>query len=206
MNLVIPEAIEPRQGYKALNYSSDGRLFSPSKRMAWPSREKLEATCLNIQWGWCLVESEPRPLSGSVWARSVQPTNPLPQGWLWSWEPILHDVPSEACGCGCYIVDCPLDCLPYLNKNYGIIVEIALWGRVIPASKGARGQYAYPQRVLAPTALLSEVQPISLLYGIPVLVLDEEQPVVRSRTNPNPFANPFFRAWQGNKTYPRANR
>jgi hypothetical protein len=35
-----------------------------------------------------------------------------------------------------------------------------------------RGQYAYPQRILAPRALVREVQIVSVRYGIPTLVLD----------------------------------
>jgi hypothetical protein len=103
---------------------------------------------------------------------AARPTNPLPEGWAWSWELFTHDIPAEGCGCGCYAVDEPEGCMTYLDQDKGIIVEIAMWGTLIRGHKGARGQYAYPQRVLAPRALVNEVRQVSLLYGIPILVLD----------------------------------
>jgi hypothetical protein len=41
---IVPDAIEPYVGYKALIYA-DGDLYSPSHRVLWPKREKLEAVC-----------------------------------------------------------------------------------------------------------------------------------------------------------------
>lgn len=198
--MVIPDSIEPRRGYKALNYDDEGNLFSPSfGHIRWPAKRKLEATCPNVEWGWCPVEGEPRQLDATVavdpaykvwatattiasssvgsWGRATarpgrKPTNKLPEGWSWSWEALEHDVPSEDCTCGVYVVNEPRDAMSYLDRGKGCMVEVALWGRLIPGSDGARGQYAYPQRILSPRQLVPHVRPVSLMYGIPILVLN----------------------------------
>lgn len=210
--MIIPDSIEPRRGYKALNYNAEGMLFSPSEHTHWPPKKRLEATCKNIEWGWCPIEAEePRSMDDTVtvavdpavrsaggaliatparvmastaivsssgaWVTPRQPLPrrkpkaKLPEGWVWSWEPLEHEI-GEGCSCGIYVVDEPRDAMNYLDRNYGCMVEVALWGKVVPGSNGARGQYAYPQRILSPRALVPEVRQVSLNYGIAILVLD----------------------------------
>lgn len=198
---IIPDSIEPRRGYKALNVMDDGTLCSPSYAAVWPPGRAYEAMCgATGEWGWTPVQGEPRSMddrisfeahrlqgggmvtvstalaassaSVRVPTQRPKPTNPLPPGWSWSWEMYTHDSPEPGCHCGVYIADEPKDCVTYMGKDNGIICEIALWGRVIPASSGARGQYAYPQRILAPRSLVGSVKDTARLYGIPTLVLD----------------------------------
>lgn len=212
---VIPDSIEPYRGYKALDIvAATAELCSPSYATVWPVWDKLSAVCPSgaSRWTWVPVEREPRELDATdfvnpgfsvvVTASSAavgvvptayppepKPNNPLPPGWNWSWEPLTHDAPAEGCNCGIYVASDPEGCLSYLSPT-GVIVEIALWGKVIPAHSGARGQYGYPQRILAPEQILKEVRPTAELYQIPIEVLDvpepkeEEEPALVIKTNP----------------------
>jgi hypothetical protein len=123
------------------------------------------------EFGWVPVQGEPRSMDDSMTQRP-KPSNPLPDGWSWSWEMFTHESPDQHCHCGVYIADEPKTCVSYMGHSNGIICEIALWGRVIPASYGARGQFAYPQRILAPRSLVGSVKLTAKLYNIPILVLD----------------------------------
>lgn len=189
---VIPDSIEPYLGYKALNVFEAG-LASPSYHCFWPVGSRLEARCTTgvSQWSWVPKEGEPRSMEEQTYefggtrfmtvssssARvgtyrtPTKPNNPLPPGWNWSWEPLTHDSPAEDCHCGIYVAKKPEKCLQYLGAS-GVIAEIALWGKVIPAHDGARGQYAYPQKILTPKALMRHVEPVALLYGLKIDVLD----------------------------------
>lgn len=71
-----------------------------------------------------------------------------------------HEIPAESCHCGIYgcnrLRDCP---------RGDISGKIKLWGKIIPGSEGARGQFAYPS--------LLRIQDPSLVdklacYGVPV--------------------------------------
>lgn len=198
--LVVPDSIEPYKGFKALTIGPDGKFYSPTESgVCWPPRSRLEAVCTRSvsQWNWVPVDGPARELDATklvphgtplvstavVWGSSSggplrhttaavpKPDNPLPPGWNWSWEPLIHNAPAEGCGCGIYAVSRPQECISYVKAD-GVIVEVALWGNVVPATSGARGQYAYPQRILVPAEIVPEVQPTADLYGIPLLVLD----------------------------------
>lgn len=170
----------------------------------WPTGTRMTAHCTAglSQWTWVPVEGEPRNVEGTTFVQPgsgafvtassassaanvphisppPKPSNPLPPGWNWSWEPLRHDSPDESCQCGIYVVAKPEDTLGYL-KSHGVIVEIALWGKVITAHKGARGQYAYPQKLLVPGKILPEVKATAQLYRLVIDVLDLEG------TQPNP--------------------
>lgn len=199
--MVVPDSIEPYRGFKALNMEADGTLWSPSEQgVQWPVKQKLEATCtrgLSV-WGWVPIEGEPRNLDATIEAakrsvgavtsvsssirwpsgphRAPKPNNPLPAGWNWSWEPLTHEAPAQDCTCGIYVVKDPGSCLTYLRSPDGIIVEVTLWGRTVPAHQGARGQFAYPTKILSPAAILDEVRASAALYEIPIVVLDEAEP------------------------------
>ena len=178
---VIPDSIEPYVGYKALTIGDDTALYSPSESsILWPPRRPLGAVCTRTgEWSWVPVEGAARrPYEGRrvVPTAKPEPTNPLPPGWSWSWEALTHDAPAQGCSCGIYAVNDPAGCLSYVKPD-GVIVEVAVWGNVVPASGGVRGQYAYPQRILAPKLILEEVRPTAILYGIPILVLDGEMRV-----------------------------
>jgi hypothetical protein len=96
-----------------------------------------------------------------------------------------HDAPAEDCTCGVYAGDLPtglgaLD--PYArlgwHVRHRVVGEVNLWGRVVECSKGWRGQYAYPSRLIVPARRLHDV-PVPRLddivdalrcYGVPVTV------------------------------------
>lgn len=201
---VIPDSIEPYKGYKALNVARDGTLWSPSEATMWPVKQRLEAQCTRglSQWSWVPVEGEPREMDATTTVPrgrtafvsavtavpsssgivptvaapvNVKPSNPLPPGWNWSWEPLTHEAPAQGCSCGIYAVEKPASCLSYV-KPEGVIVEVAVWGNVVPASSGVRGQYAYPQSILAPHEIVDELKVTAELYGIPIVVLDPPEP------------------------------
>jgi len=197
--LEIPDSVVPVKGYKALSVRGD-TLTSPSYTMPWPQRQRLEAHCASgpAHWTWVPIEGEPRETDATIeiaelQARAVtlssrtiassaaghivmaqpppKPSNPLPPGWSWSWEPLTHDAPAEGCNCGIHVASRPQDALSYLPTD-GIIAEITLWGKVIRGTSGARGQYAYPTQLLVPTKIADEVRPVSEAYGAPLMILD----------------------------------
>jgi len=98
-----------------------------------------------------------------------KPTTSLPYGQDWSFEPYgqCETSPQEHCSCGIYVASTPEECLGYFPGVDGVLVEVAVWGETIIGQYGARGQYAYPQRVLSvkdweSAALITDT------YGIPV--------------------------------------
>lgn len=106
----------------------------------------------------------------------MPPTIPAPEGTHWSWEPQTnHPVVTSSCTCGIYAVNTPDQCTPYMHNPASVIAEIALWGRVITAAKGARGQYAYPQKLLIPPNLTSIGEQLSDTYQIPVEPLHKKR-------------------------------
>lgn len=184
---IIPDTTEVYIGYKALDLNAvTGYLRSPSQPVEWPAGKRLQASCTGeAEWGWVPVEVDKQdelssdvPMPGSWRAEtpdSPVPSNPLPEGWQWRWHPIYHDAPAEGCTCGIYVKDKPQGAVSYLSPK-GIIVEVALWGKVIRGDKGARGQYAYPQALLTPTQLKDEVEETAALYQVPIVELPEQQP------------------------------
>ena len=214
---VIPDSIEPYKGYKALNVAPDGTLWSPSEKLRWPVKQRAEAHCTRglSQWSWVPVEGKPREMDATkmvrpgnaivttaVWVSStttrpvpsqnaIKPSNPLPPGWSWSWEPLTHDAPAEGCSCGLYAVSQPVDCLSYVQPE-GVIVEVAVWGKVVPASRGVRGQYAYPQSILSPGEIVDELMVTAKLYEIPIVVLDPPRPELASPPRRPPLPTPLM--------------
>lgn len=196
-SLDVPDSIQPYRGYKALSVNSeDGTLWSPQQTMMWPLKQRFEAHCTTgtSWWGWVPVEGKPRELDAVIRAsqaiygstaatssahfrspvvRPPKPSNPLPPGWNWSWEPFTHHSPDEGCHCGIYVVSEPRRCLSYVKAD-GIIAEVALWGKVIPAADGARGQYAYPTRLLVPQDIQDELRLTASLYGVPIEILEAQ--------------------------------
>lgn len=105
----------------------------------------------------------------------MPPSVPAPEGTHWSWEPQTnHPIVTPSCTCGIYAVNTPDQCIPYMHEP-SVIAEIALWGRVIPAAKGARGQYAYPQKLLVTPDLASIGEQLSDTYQIPVEPLHKKR-------------------------------
>lgn len=94
----------------------------------------------------------------------------------WSWEQVManHESPDEDCSCGIYVVNNQGECNAY---NYShtrmVLIEVALWGKVVVGEGGARGQFAYPRRIVQGNRMVhrSEVALLRTKYGI-----EEEEP------------------------------
>lgn len=205
--VLIPDAIEPLYGWKALEITHDGRLCSPQQRQTvWPVKKRLEAVCHNTarqsSYEWKAIrgtKGNPAPpqvtappsgtivtsaamtisstvtVSGGNW--HVEPPEPpalvLPQGMVWSWEEVPHEIASNNCRCGIYVVNDPRQCQSYLNQNC-LLAEICLWGRVVPGSEGARGEFAYPRQLFAPDTLTDVATMVAQLYGVPIGYRDHQ--------------------------------
>jgi hypothetical protein len=184
----IPDGIEPVIAWKALKYEN-GMLYSPSYELAWPIKQRAEASCGNAHdYGW-----EPKPsheantpeetgynftafhtttvytVVPSYYGQAStqpQPRVELPDGLEWSWEAKPHIVAGDNCSCGIYAVDSAEACLPYA-KDKCVICTIAMWGHVVPGSLGARAQYAYPQSIEFAMGLNSqELLRLASNYGL----------------------------------------
>ena len=82
--------------------------------------------------------------------------------------PHLADAPQHDCWCGFYAASAiwRRRVEMYLHAEQGVIVRVALWGRTIVAEKGARGQFAYPQEIVAWTCHNEKIQAVAENYGI----------------------------------------
>lgn len=191
---VIPDGIEPLIKWKAFTVSKQYDLHSPQKFVIWPARERLEASCdASWDYGWAPVRGMPNlpvgwdeeqeqattfnTTSGAVstsvftfFPMSDIPARPrieLPGGMSWSWEAQPHQVVGHTCHCGIYGVDDAEACLNYCLDNRSVICTVAMWGRIIPADRGARAQYAYPQTIeFAKNLSSSELVKLAERYGL----------------------------------------
>lgn len=83
-----------------------------------------------------------------------------------------HSVPARMCGCGIYAAP-PDQAAGYFHPDGRVMVEVALWGEVMLATRGARGQYAYPQRIVAYALPKRLVKRVARAYQIPIEPLVE---------------------------------
>ena len=177
--IVIPDSIEPRVGWKALAIDSTGQLCSPQQKTVWPVRKRLEASCSykpRAEYHWVAVPEDKAEgqivlggmlvIQGPLTTKLPPKTLP-PPGHVWAWVEKPHQVVSPNCRCGIYVVDDIKQAATYLGMA-GVLVKVALWGRVVPGTQGARGQYAYPLEMFAPDTLTDVAQMVADLYGIPV--------------------------------------
>jgi hypothetical protein len=194
--MVVPDSIEPVYGWKALKITPDGRLASPQQRNIWPVKKRLEATCSSNRktFAWTAVYGTPKDgpvevsgtvAGGATFATSAvvsvgtgtsgsmmvspseKPKTQLPAGMSWSWEEQPHEIASNDCSCGIYVVDNVRAAGTYLSDDC-ILAEVCLWGRVVPGSEGSRGQYAYPRQLFAPDTLADVATLVAQLYGVPI--------------------------------------
>lgn len=93
------------------------------------------------------------------------PENPPPKGCDWSWE---HHIAGEHCQCGIYVVSEVEDAWRYFGEHH-VFVKVALWGRVTIGTRGARGEFAYPQEIISSTVTNSLTKKIAEEYSIPIL-------------------------------------
>lgn len=175
---VIPDSIEPYLGYKALAMSADS-LCSPSHHATWPKLKPLVSECKNPSasnpvFSWRLVPA-PEGWEAMYWVSSEflkegatttfsWPTSDPPPGFTWIPDESVHDM--KQCTCGIYAVDNPDQCASYMAGPSRVLVEVALWGQVVMGDKGARGQYAYPQKIFAAAQQQEQAMPVAEAYDI----------------------------------------
>jgi hypothetical protein len=125
----VSEFTEPVVGWRRWRVEvADGLLHSHWKSIMWPPGEAMIARC---------VKSSSFQLAGRE----------------------CREAPRKACSCGIYALT-SLDIIGDVNVNYPYISDgilprsldvygrVSLWGRVIVASRGYRGQYAYPYELI----------------------------------------------------------
>lgn len=192
---VIPDSIQPFVGWKALSIDKFGYLCSPQQKTVWPVQKRLEASCSTHKpkYHWTVVPQEQAfgqtALSGRHYialnSGVISPPPPqtqLPEGLVWFWTEKPHEIVSKDCRCGIYAVKDIRDAAAYLKQG-AVLAEVALWGRVVPGTQGARGQYAYPQQLFTTDLLTDVATLVAELYKVPIgyrchktgKVLDYEQ-------------------------------
>lgn len=188
MNIVVPDSIEPRLGIKALEIRGD-TLHSPQQGTAWPKGERLAATCKYRAIEWELRRA-PKGWEERFWVPSSLlteggttqvgwPPDPPPDGMTWVPREAEHQLAKCKGPCGIYVVDTPQQCEPYLrdliDRSRRVLVSIALWGQVVIGDKGARGQYAYPVRIVGPWQWEEDIAAAAKAYGIEYTVVQVEE-------------------------------
>ena len=165
MSAVIPDYVEPFQGWRVWRASRDGsqlRLRSVVQETVWPPREELAAECLRRR----------------VLARLQRSGR--------------HKAPAETCACGIYATT--LDRLgSYLQargdgRAHYVFGRVLLWGTVIECEQGWRAARAYPAEIIVPVpprassptimapakpavATAEEIADALSCYAVPVVVL-----------------------------------
>lgn len=82
---------------------------------------------------------------------------------------LSHAAPDQGCACGIYAAT-PDEAADYFfSPEVRVMIEVALWGEVVLARKGARGHFAYPQRIVAcGHASKRLVNKAAKAYGVPI--------------------------------------
>lgn len=86
-----------------------------------------------------------------------------------------HECPGLLCPCGIYAANVG-EAWRYFDPGSRVIVEVALWGRVTMGTTGARGQFAYPQKIVAAALPDRVIQGLAEAYQIPIEMLVESDP------------------------------
>jgi len=156
--LCAPDAIEPVVGWRLWLVVADGGylwLESVLHAERWSPHRSLGAVCRS-----------PRRR-----VRAGTPTAPV------------HAAPEENCACGIYAASEPTTLAPYLDGGHArrgavarVLGRVSIWGRVIEAERGWRGEYAYPAHVYVPPAGSGFRSAFDLVdglrdYGVPVELL-----------------------------------
>lgn len=84
-----------------------------------------------------------------------------------------HHAPQMDCQCGIWALNSPLSLHALAQPMKGtapVFGVVKMWGRVVHASDGWRGQYARPDAVVAWGARIRKAESeVSTTYGIPIL-------------------------------------
>jgi hypothetical protein len=158
-DFTIPDAIEPLVGWRYWRMDGSGRLLASlgGSGRGWKPGVPKRASCAS--------QRDPNDfrfehVSGILTAP--------------------HDSPTERCRCGIYAARSLDDLRSQMLLGLGIAVvgEVLLWGKVIPGSRGYRGQFAYPKHLyIMMRGLRKERRMIDALaaYGTPVDTIRYEQ-------------------------------
>jgi len=205
----VPDSIEPYIGFKYLRWH-EGKLWS-RMGPPWPINKPYEAECHGVrEYKWEPTSGIPKdgPETTDEDGNCIpDPNNPKPRialssGLEWSWEPqpVNHNPVEESCHCGIYAVDTPEGCAEYGPTNVTpqglwftfdpyaslpgkrILVELAVWGKVIPGTTGMRGQFAYPQKIHGSS---DAAKAAAEAYGV---ALVEKEPEQSTKKDSFPFS------------------
>lgn len=76
--------------------------------------------------------------------------------------------PAELCGCGIYAVD-TVGAASYYFGSGRVMIKVALWGKTVMGTTGARAQYAYPQEIVGwHPETAGKIAQVARVYQIPV--------------------------------------
>lgn len=139
--VVIPDSIEPVEGWKLLRIKRPGAriLCSPQqKHFNWEPQEKAVASCIYGR----------HPRGGDTPA------------------------PAEDCTCGIYMVSTPSRAMDYYDiTGKFALVKLKGWGKVVPASHGARVQYSYPAEIYLIDSDEESRRKFEFEWGVPTKLL-----------------------------------
>jgi hypothetical protein len=164
--LAAPDYIEPVIGWRAwavVKNKHELRLRSVLFDTVWPPGAELTARC-NHWWP--------------------------PRFWRQWQHKRAHAAPEWDCNCGIHAATDLDDAAKYLylyddirqpRLLHRVLGTVSMWGSVIEASHGWRGQFAYPDRLFLPTtdragrvvdteALVDGLA----LYGVPIEFIDDD--------------------------------
>jgi hypothetical protein len=159
-----PDFVEPIVGWRLWLVVADGGylwLESMLYPIRWSPRRALDARCVpHRRCYFC----NPREVE-------MFPT---------------HPAPDEECQCGIYAARSPETLAPYLDSALlgrmaveRVLGRVRLWGKVIAAERGWRGEHAYPDAIYVPNRLTPKQELHKAVevagglrdYGVPVELL-----------------------------------
>lgn len=137
-------------------------VFTGWKALKVNSHGVLVSPRIGVRW------PEREPLRASCYCR---------------WPPGPHDAdlvaPVEGHGCGLYVAD--LGEAAEYGSREAVLVRVAVWGKVIRGSHGARAEFAYPQEIYCfNRALDAWARLAGVRYGVPVTYSDKVPRTKRS--------------------------
>jgi hypothetical protein len=152
--VTVPDVAEPIIGWRYWRLDRHRRQLASltGHTEVWPVRRAFQAACR--------------------YARR-DPTD-IRYQFVGGFKRARHDAPEEGCTCGIYAARDLKNLRAKMLFGLGLMVvgEVAMWGKVIPGTRGYRAQFAYPRRlyVVQRTADWDQSSTVRALgvYGVPV--------------------------------------